>query len=187
MARFPVVLRGYERAQVDALIARIDGTLGRGDGDDQDQQASTGHAQGRGMPISADEVRKTRFDIVLRGYDQRAVDELLQESIRRLAAADRRSKTRRPVVGARWLIDWIENAQFGSSGLRSGYDVRDVDAFLDRVVTGLRGMAPQVTPEDIMQSRFRAVRFGPGYDEEEVDLFLDQLAAALNGGRRPPS
>jgi DivIVA domain-containing protein len=123
MARFPVVLRGYERAQVDALLVRINGTLGRGSG------------KAPVEPVTADEVRGTRFDVVLRGYDQRAVDEMLQENIRELAAtADRRTRHRRPVVGVRWLIEWIENAQFGSSGLRAGYDVRDVDAFLDRVI-----------------------------------------------------
>lgn len=174
MARFPVVLRGYERAQVDALVARIDGTLGRGNGKDS------------AAPITADEVRGTRFDVVLRGYDQRSVDEELQENIRELAAVDRRVKARRPVVGTRWLIEWIESAQFGSSSLRSGYDVRDVDAFLDRVIAGLRGHAPQIDPDDIVHIRFRVVRFGPGYDEGEVDVFLDQLAAALNGGT-PPS
>lgn len=173
MARFPVVLRGYERAQVDALIARIEGTLGRARGGD-----GGGHA----VPISADEVRKTRFHIVLRGYDQRAVDEDLQERIRQLAAADRRSRPRRPVVGTRWLIDWIHNIQFGSSGMRAGYDVRDVDAFLERVIAGLRGSAAPVAAEDIRDSRFRTVRFGPGYDMDEVDRFLDQLAAALDGG-----
>ena len=39
--------------------------------------------------------------------------------------------------------------------------------------------ADMPTPEDIMQKRFRTVRFREGYDPDDVDDFLDQLAVSL--------
>jgi len=161
-ARLPVVLRGYDRNQVDTLLKRIS------------------HALNGGPPISADEVRGVRFDVVLRGYDNRAVDELLRECITELQArAPIAERPRRSRAQPAWLISWIQNARFSGAGMRTGYDVRDVDAFLDRVVAGLRGTAPPVTARDVRESAFRVVRLGPGYDEQEVDRFLVQLAAAL--------
>jgi DivIVA domain-containing protein len=161
-ARLPVVLRGYDRNQVDALLKRI-------------SQALDG-----GPPVSADEVRGTRFDVVLRGYEHRAVDELLRECIRELQVrAPIGERPGRPRAQPGWLINWIQNARFSGAGMRSGYDVRDVDAFLARVIAGLRGAAPPVTARDMRESAFRVVRLGPGYDEQEVDRFLLQLAAAL--------
>ncbi|MEU8340213.1 DivIVA domain-containing protein [Actinomadura meyerae] len=161
-ARLPVVLRGYDRHQVDTLLRRI------------------GEALNGGPPISVDEVREVRFDVVLRGYDNRSVDELLRECIRELQArAPIAERPGRPRAQPAWLINWIQNARFSGARLRSGYDVRDVDAFLDRVVAGLRGAAPPVTARDVRECAFRVVRLGPGYDEQEVDRFLVQLASAL--------
>lgn len=160
--RLPVALRGYDRGQVDDLLERISRALNGG------------------PPVSPDEVRTTRFDIVLRGYEQRVVDELVRECIRELrTVAPRGERPGRPRVHPGWLINWIQNARFSGAGLRSGYDVRDVDAFLDRVVAGLRGVAPPVTARDVRECVFRVVRLGPGYDEQEVDRFLAQLAGAL--------
>lgn len=162
--RLPVALRGYDRAQVDGLLERVSGALNGG------------------PPISVDEVRMVRFDIVLRGYDRRAVDDLLRECIRELQArAPIAERSGRPRANPGWLINWIQNARFSGSGLGGGYDVRDVDAFLERVVSGLRGSAPLVTARDVRESAFRVVRLGPGYDEQDVDRFLTQLAEALEG------
>lgn len=161
-ARLPVVIRGYDRHQVDTLLRRV-------------AQALDG-----GPPVSVEEVRATRFDVVLRGYDHRAVDELLRECIRELQARGPiAERPGRPRAQPSWLINWIQNARFSSAGLRTGYDVRDVDAFLDRVVAGLRGSAPPVSARDVRECAFRVVRLGPGYDEQEVDRFLVQLASAL--------
>ncbi|MBG6087782.1 DivIVA domain-containing protein [Actinomadura viridis] len=161
--RLPVALRGYDRAQVDTLLERITATLHYGR-----------------WGLTAEHVRATRFDIVLRGYDQRAVDDLLQEAIRELqAAAPLGRRPGRPRVHSGWLISWIQNVRFSGAGVRAGYDVRDVDGFLDRVVAGLRGIAPPLTARDVRESAFRTVRLGPGYDEGEVDRFLVQLAGAL--------
>jgi DivIVA domain-containing protein len=171
-------LRGYRRAQVDSVLARVAGTLGT--------------AQPTGPPITAEEARAIRFGVQLRGYDRRIVDELFAERIRELEAHDnvggysaRHARTRAPArfspVSADWLVSWITTAQFGVVRVRPGYDERDVDAFLARVVAGLQGDAPPVSARDVRESRFRTVRFGAGYQEREVDRFLDQLASALEG------
>ncbi|WP_433326690.1 DivIVA domain-containing protein [Spirillospora sp. CA-294931] len=155
--RLPVALRGYDRAQVDSVLGRI-GT----------------------RELTPEQVREIRFDIVLRGYEPRHVDELLRERIRELqASAPIGRRVGRPRVHPGWLIGWIHDAKFPGSGIRPGYDVRDVDAFLDRVVEGLRGTAPPVTAQDVRESAFRITRFGPAYDEREVDVFLVQFAGAL--------
>ena len=160
--RLPVVLRGYDRAQVDGLLEEISGALNGG------------------APLTADEVRTRRFDIVLRGYDPHAVDELICECIRELQAAGPvGERAGRPRVHPDWLISWIENARFPGGRMRMGYDVRDVDGFLERVIAGLRGTAPPVTPADVRASVFRMIRLGPGYDVHEVDAFLAQLTDAL--------
>ncbi|GAA2574542.1 DivIVA domain-containing protein [Actinomadura fulvescens] len=192
--RLPVALRGYERGQVDDLLGRIRTTLNAArkpvgaastgpsakpvaESDAEPAVAPDGAAE----RLTADDVRAVRFDIVLRGYEPRAVDELLQECIRELQAAVPAGGRpgRRPRVHAGWLIGWIQNARFAGAGLRIGYDVRDVDAFLERVIAGLRGTAAPVTARDVREIVFRTVRFGPGYDEREVDAFLIQLAGAL--------
>jgi DivIVA domain-containing protein len=145
-----------------------------------------------GLPISAEEVRASRFRVRLRGYDRRIVDERLAERIRELEAQERvdgysarHARTRAPArfspVSADWLIGWITTAQFGVVRLRPGYREGDVDAFLARVVAGLQGEAPPISGSDVRESRFRTVRLQAGYTEREVDRFLDQLASALDG------
>jgi DivIVA domain-containing protein len=168
MPRYPVAVRGYDRKQVDALLDRLVG--------------ANGHGSPQGLPVTADEIQASRFDVVLRGYDRRAVDAALHEHIRRLeASGPRRSRPRPPAVRPSWLVGWIQSMQFAGTRLRAGYDVRDVDAFLERVVAGLRGEASPVSARDVRECAFRTVRIGPGYDEREVDGFLDQLAGALDG------
>ncbi|MEV4244906.1 DivIVA domain-containing protein [Streptosporangium canum] len=70
MNRFPRVLgvrAGYDPDQVDALIRRIEGTLGRGSLE--------------GEPITADEIRDARFRTKLGGYHEIAVDFALEAFI----------------------------------------------------------------------------------------------------------
>lgn len=70
MNRFPRVLgvrAGYDPDQVDALVRRIEGTLGRGSLE--------------GEPITADEIRDARFRTKLGGYHEIAVDFALEAFI----------------------------------------------------------------------------------------------------------
>ncbi len=67
MNRFPRVLAmrpGYDPEQVDALIRRIEGTLGRGILE--------------GAPITADEIRRAQFKVKRGGYHEMAVDFALE-------------------------------------------------------------------------------------------------------------
>src|SRR3569833_622962 len=63
MPDFPRAVRGYDRAEVDARIARIEGTRGR----------RTLFAP----PVTADEVSAARFRRTLFGYRMRPVDVVL--------------------------------------------------------------------------------------------------------------
>ncbi|GGK75666.1 hypothetical protein Ppa06_32560 [Planomonospora parontospora subsp. parontospora] len=81
MNRFPRVLGvryGYDPDQVDALIHRIESTLGRGAPTD--------------APITADEIREARFRVKLGGYNETAVDYALDAfivAVETLAAGER--------------------------------------------------------------------------------------------------
>ncbi|GAB3664445.1 hypothetical protein GCM10027589_28520 [Actinocorallia lasiicapitis] len=174
MGRFPLVMRGYFGEEVDALIVRIEATLGRSEDDVPE--------------VTSAEVRKAGFASVVRGYDRRAVDEALEEYIRELEAFERGDRDPyTETVGGQisWLIRWIEDVEFSVTRMRAGYAEKDVDAFLDRVVAGLRGDAPAVSAADARTCVFRSAFLGPGYDELEVDRFLDQLAAALDHLQTP--
>lgn len=161
---FPVAMRGYHRAQVDELVGRVRSAL-----------------EGGGPPLSADDVRDARFNVVMRGYDRKAVDAMLQECILRLQATSspRAGRQRRARVQSEWLISWVQNAHFPRAVAREGYVMTDVDAFLDRVVAGLRGNQAPVTARDVREITFRTARFSLAYGEREVDRFLEQLVGAL--------
>jgi DivIVA domain-containing protein len=60
---FHVALRGYDRRQVDELLARVEGTLGR--------------APVVPPPVTAAEVRAARFARRMRGYASGEVDQAL--------------------------------------------------------------------------------------------------------------
>ncbi|WP_052745431.1 DivIVA domain-containing protein [Allosalinactinospora lopnorensis] len=64
---FAVILRGYNRKQVDVLLDRISISLAEG------SETLGG--------ITADEARAHSFDIALRGYDRRQVEEHLETLI----------------------------------------------------------------------------------------------------------
>src|SRR3954470_22637746 len=80
MRTFPYASRGYSRAQVDALVARIEGTLGR----------SPLYAQ----PVTADEVGAVRFARAVRGYRMKAVDDALDAYVRELEDKDGSNRLR---------------------------------------------------------------------------------------------
>ncbi|MCP2339698.1 DivIVA domain-containing protein [Actinomadura rupiterrae] len=162
---FPVVMRGYHRVQVDELLGRVRAAL-----------------DGSGPPLTADDVRQARFDVVMRGYDRRAVDALLQETVLELqamAATSAAPRHRRPHIQPEWLVGWVHSVRFPRAIARQGYVMADVDAFLDRVIAGLRGTQPPVSARDVREATFRTARFNGAYDEQDVDRFLAQLAAAL--------
>ncbi|GAA4218153.1 hypothetical protein GCM10023075_00260 [Streptosporangium album] len=163
------VRAGYDPDQVDALVRRIEGALGRGAPD--------------GEPITADEIRAARFRTKLGGYHEVAVDFALQAFI--VAVENRSAEGGGPVASraepsAEEHAARIERAAFRAGRLGMGYDEDQVDTFLDRVVATLRGTTDRpVTPGDVRSARFATVILKPGYAVREVDTFLADLAGVL--------
>ncbi|KFI91666.1 hypothetical protein BISA_0953 [Bifidobacterium saguini DSM 23967] len=77
----------------------------------------------------------------------------------------------------------IETKTFQTVRFKEGYDVDEVDVFLDQVVARAKAGNP-MTPAEIAAQTFQTVRFKEGYDTGEVDEFLTELA---NGVTVAPS
>lgn len=72
-------------------------------------------------------------------------------------------------------VDDIRNKTFQTVRFREGYDVDEVDDFLDEVIARLKAGNP-MTATELAARTFQTVRFKEGYDVAEVDGFLDELA-----------
>lgn len=167
--RFTVAARGYHRAQVDAHCARIEATL-----------AGTAGA----LAITAHEAVNPSFTIVLRGYDHREVEAWVRGRAAMLPAFLQ-------VPDAQLRQQWERVAQvagrpaekrFPGVRLREGYDVGEVDAFVDRIRAGL-GTA--LTADEVRHVQFTTVRLRLGYDMQAVDEYLDEVLAQVRAGAAP--
>ena len=81
------------------------------------------------------------------------------------------------------LATELTSARFGSTQFRQGYDMADVDRFVDEVVAALHSREPA----EGLAARVRAVRFSTtswqrGYDMADVDDLLESVAASLEAG-----
>lgn len=164
--RFPKARRlhkGYHRRQVDAFINHIEVSL-----------------SGVFPVPTASEVRTAGFELVRRGYDTNAVDTALDALEERVLAAQS------AVAGRRGRVDASSEAEFlkgelaapymkrfpRAKALHRGYDIDDVDDFIDRVVGSLDGQAA-LSVDDVRTVPFRARR--GGYREDAVDETLDRV------------
>lgn len=82
-----------------------------------------------------------------------------------------------------YLYTVAKNARFSLVGFRAGYDVADVDAFLDRLMALCQDSA---TPDDQIRSvigevRFRTQRMKKAYDVNQVDFFVELLGKHARG------
>ncbi|GAB2963614.1 hypothetical protein GCM10027203_81400 [Nonomuraea fastidiosa] len=179
MNRFPRVMglrSGYDPVEVDALIGRIESTLGRGS-----------HLL---EPVTADEVRSATFRAVRGGYQETAVDFALEAFVVALEA-----QAKRPVrlamaepTGDMLREEWfetqaarVERVGFRTGRMGTGYNEDEVDAFLDRIVATLRGTTQYpVTGEDVRNAKFSTVLLRPGYLIADVDSFLAGIADVLD-------
>jgi len=168
--RFPCVGRlrkGYHRRQVDAFLNSIEVSL-----------------SGALPPLSAVEIRQAGFELVHRGYDTEAVDAALDELEERVLVRQGMSSGRRGRVDTPGEADFLKAEltapymkRFPRAGaLHRGYDVDDVDEFLDRLVSALEGGAP-VTADEVRAAPFRPRR--GGYAEDAVDETLDRVVEFL--------
>ncbi len=72
------------------------------------------------------------------------------------------------------------STRFSTTRLRPGYDMEQVDAFLDAVRDTFLGVRqPPLTADEVRDKQFVTTRLRPGYDEEEVDAFLGEAEARL--------
>ncbi|QNN83143.1 DivIVA domain-containing protein [Brachybacterium sp. Z12] len=60
-----------------------------------------------------------------------------------------------------------------------GYDMQEVDDFIDRCERALLSGDGSATAETVQQHRFSPTRFREGYDMEDVDRFLDAVLLPL--------
>ncbi|RVX37759.1 DivIVA domain-containing protein [Nonomuraea polychroma] len=183
MNRFPRVMgmrSGYDPEEVDALIGRIEATLGRGP-----------HAL---EPVTADEVRTATFRAKRGGYHETAVDFALEAFVVALE-----TQAKRPVrlalaepTGDLLREEWfesqaarVERVAFRPGRMGGGYNEDEVDAFLDRIVATLRGTTDfPVTAKEVREATFSTVLFRSGYLIADVDSFLSSIADVLEQ-RRP--
>ncbi|GAA1695488.1 hypothetical protein GCM10009745_46590 [Kribbella yunnanensis] len=65
---------------------------------------------------------------------------------------------------------------------REGYDIDEVDAFLERLAATVEGryVDTPVTAADIRNISFTPTRLREGYAIDEVDTFLDQAERGLS-------
>jgi DivIVA domain-containing protein len=169
--RFPRVSRlrkGYSRKQVDAFLHEVDAAMA-----------------GLLPPVSAAEIRRVGFELARGGYDTVAVDTALdrleEEVLRREAVAGSRRRRMDPsgeveFIRAELTAPYMK--RFPRAGaLRRGYDVDDVDEFLDRVVAALEDGGADLAVEEVRSAPFRPRR--GGYDEAAVDEALDRVVELL--------
>lgn len=164
--RFPRVgrlRRGYHPRQVDAYLNHVEVSL-----------------SGVFPPPTASEVRQVGFELVHHGYDTEAVDVALD------AIEERVHLLQGMAAGRRGRLDLAGEAEFlkgelaapymqrfpRTRALRRGYDVDDVDDFVDQVLAALDGGAP-LDPVRVREVSFRPRR--GGYDEDAVDDMLDRV------------
>jgi DivIVA domain-containing protein len=152
---------------VDALVRRIEGTLGRGTLD--------------GAPVTADEIRASNFRTRRGGYHEVVVDYALEAFL--VAIETRPAEPQTPEAWSAAEAEKVERAAFRPGRLGLGYDEDEVDAFLDRIVATLRGTTDQpVTCDDVRAATFTTVMLRPGYAVADVDAFLAGVAETLEHG-----
>lgn len=89
--------------------------------------------------------------------------------------------------------DDLLTKKFPATKFRLGYDVVEVDTFLDRVLGTLKRYesgAPQgdrVLAGDVRATKFSASKFRQGYDVVAVDAYLDDIEQTLVGLEKGPA
>ena len=79
--------------------------------------------------------------------------------------------------------DELRAVRLTPTKFREGYDMAQVDAFLDRAAAALdehqRGQVPSLSPDDVENVKFAATKFREGYDQDETDDLLDRVIRTL--------
>jgi DivIVA domain-containing protein len=82
----------------------------------------------------------------------------------------------------------VERPTFSRTLVRIGYGRAQVDAAVDRIVSGFSGTGPALRASDVESMSFPGAMYRPGYDMGQVDAWLDEVLVALGGQVRqaPP-
>jgi len=73
----------------------------------------------------------------------------------------------------------IERPSFATTLMRTGYDIAEVDAAVDRVIEDLAQPRTGITVGEIEALRFTPVSYRHGYEMEQVDDWLDDVVDEL--------
>jgi DivIVA domain-containing protein len=171
---------GYHRVQVDAFFAEARAAYERPMLDDQ--------------TLSSLDVRRAAFDLKKGGYKCAAVDSAL-DRLELAFAARARDQFVRAHGQQAWMTRLAESAQalyprlrrpagdrFRAPDRGRGYDVRAVDALLDRLIEFFdKGAA--LTPEELRAATFPRKRGRRAYDERTVDAFIARAVDVLMGAQ----
>ena len=171
---------GYDEAEVDSFLDRIEATLlGRDDVTEQD-------------------VRRVRFRPARPGYYAVEVDAFMDLVAETLGSTPQRRQATAPAQGAhatstgmrpaaRLTPQDVRGVRFHKPrpGNR-GYHEGEIDAFLDRIEDTLAGR-DNLTAREVQDCEFSYAPPGQvGYDEDDVDTFLDLVVVTLERMPAPP-
>ncbi|MDX3658530.1 DivIVA domain-containing protein [Streptomyces sp. ID05-26A] len=161
--------RGYDAAEVDAFLDRVEGTMKSKD------------------ILTREDVLGVKFSTATRdpGYDVNEVNVFMELVADTLRSTPQRQQASAPAKGAhatsqamrpavRLSPDDVAAVRFHKPrpGTR-GYHEGQIDAFLDRIEQTLRGR-DNLTAQEVQDAVFGETAPGTfGYDEEDVDTFLD--------------
>jgi DivIVA domain-containing protein len=91
----------------------------------------------------------------------------------RAATAETPEQTIARLAAGSAATDQLRGPRFTVVNVVEGYDIAEVDAFIDTI--------DQRTADEVRGVLFSTVRLRHGYNEDEVDRFLDERAAQLAG------
>ncbi|WP_410793659.1 DivIVA domain-containing protein [Kribbella sp. C-35] len=153
----------YDRGEVDALVDRI---------------IATAEHRSVGPDVTVHDLRNAAFRTPLLGpgYPAEEVDNFLADAERWLPGG---LVAQHPAPGG--TAGTQAPPQFSTVRLREGYDIAEVDEFVERVMATVNGLpvSRPVTAAEIRGAQFSPVRLAEGYDIVEVDMFLDTAEAWL--------
>ncbi|MFT4124145.1 MAG: DivIVA domain-containing protein [Microbacteriaceae bacterium] len=156
------------------------------------EDARRAYAANPGQPgvVTSDTIRRTAFPMKKGGYSPAHVDAALERLEDAFAQRERERALQLPGGQEAWYAQARESARqiverlsrpagerFGHEGaLVRGYDIREVDAFADRLLDYFRRGTP-MSVEEVRTVAFTSAR--RGYSERTVDYLLETVVRVM--------